>query len=139
MSTGSGCDPPQAENRKVPANNYFPDQPPAEPNETSPTRDWKVRLNEKVWALRSQHNNLVETVQNQNNNFFALQNLVRQVSNNVNNAAAKAPVLYGPHSLRFSQYQPGLYAGYIFIETDRFQAAYYSNNNAWVLIEAMGT
>lgn len=122
------------------ANNYFPDQPPAEPNETSPTRDWKVRLNEKVWALRSQHNNLYETVQNQGNNYTTLNQKVTQVTQNINNGniGSKPPVIYGTHGLRLSQYPPGLFAGFLFVETDRFQATYYSNNNAWVLLGATG-
>jgi len=117
-----------------------PDQPPSEPNETAPTRDWKVRLNEKVWALRSQHNNLYETVTNQGNNYTTLNQTVQQISQNINNTTtSKPPVIYGTHSLRLSgTYTPGPWAGYLFVETDRFQAVYYSNNNTWVLLGATG-
>lgn len=118
--------------------------PPFEAVDHPQTTNWKRLITEYVWALRSQQSNLNQTVQNFNNNVTQqitafTQQFANNNGGNNNNAAAKPPVIYGPHGNRLtSAYSPSLWPGYIYVETDRFQASYYSNSVSWILIEGTG-
>lgn len=118
--------------------------PPFEAVDHPQTTNWKRLITEYVWALRSQQSNLNQTVQNFNNNVTQqitafTQQFANNSGGNNNNATAKPPVIYGPHGNRLTAaYSPSLWPGYIYVETDRFQASYYSNSVNWILIEGTG-
>jgi hypothetical protein len=115
--------------------------PADEPSWQPRTRDWAKQTTEYVWTLRDQQANLAQTFQNFNNN---LAEQVTMIINGGNNngipiIVTKPPVVFGSHALRLtSAYSPPSWNGYIFVETDRFQAAYYSNGTQWVLVEGVG-
>lgn len=113
--------------------------PPDEPGEQPGTRDWKKLTTEYVWGLRNQGRDLAQTIQNFNEN---ITQSITKITENFNNngGVVQPPVIYGTHFLRLTAaYSPPSFAGYIFVETDRFQTAYYSDGTQWVLIEGTAT
>lgn len=116
--------------------------PEYEPSLKPRTNDWMRLFTDNVYALRGQSSNLSETIQNVNQD--VTQQITKLAANfnaaaNNNNANAQKPVLYGTHDARVANFSPETYAGYLYIETDRFQAAYYANGSAWVLVEGTAT
>lgn len=117
------------------ANNSNPDlrwYPPEEPGDLPRTSDWKKLLTNYVWDLRASSQNMAESVTNISNNVV---NLTAVINGGNSNSTSKPPVIFGTHALRLTApYVPGNWTGYLYVETDRGQATYYSNGLAWVLI-----
>ncbi len=115
--------------------------PPVEPSDSQQTTNWKRLVMQYVFSLRDQQSNLNQTVENFNNNVTEqIAKITNQIAagNNPNNSTSNPLVIYGSYLLMRS-YSPNLYTGYIFVQTDRNQAMYYSNGGAWVLIEGSGS
>lgn len=122
-------------------NNQPPPQwyPTPEPTWQPETRDWAKLITENVYTLRSRQNQLSTEVNNFNSNIVENVTKVFNEFNN-NGLAGKPPVAYGSHALRLTaSYSPAAWTGYIYVETDRFQSAYYSNGVTWVLVEGTGS
>lgn len=124
-----------AANNNAPPPQWYPNP---EPTWQPGTHDWAKLITEYVWTLRNRQSTLSSEVQNFNNN---IAENITKVFNEFNNngLAGKPPVVYGVHALRLTAtYSPVSWTGYVYVETDRFQAAYYSNGTAWVLIGGIG-
>lgn len=117
--------------------------PEYEPSLKPRTNDWMRLFTDNVYALRGQTANLNETIQSVN------QNVTQQITklaanfnaaaNNANNAAVQGPVIYGTHGARVASYSAATYAGYLYVETDRFQSCFYANGSIWILVEGIAT
>lgn len=120
------------------ASNFSPQWFFQDPALSQKTRDDLQKTMEYIWTLRNQYSNLNQTVQNVNNTIDQkVTAAVTQITAN-NSGAGKAPVVFGTHAGK-SSFSPSLYSGYLYVETDRFQACYYSNGVSWVLVEATAT
>lgn len=121
-------------------NNLNPEWQPAPfPGEYATLWTWRKLSTQYIYELRSQQANLNQTVQNFNNNVTnqVSQTINEFFNNNGGNGIIKPPVISGPHVLRLAT-PPGNANGYIFVETDRFQAEYYSNGLQWVAGAGVG-
>lgn len=115
--------------------------PEHEPTLAPKTNDWMRLVTGYVWSLRGQTSNINQTVQNLNQN---VTQQITAISQNIanaanNNATVNAPVLFGTHADRLSSFPASSYSGYLYVETDRFQACYYSNGTQWILLEGAAT
>ncbi len=63
--------------------------------------------------------------------------MINREHNNSGVTAQTQPVIYGTHALRLITV-PVSVTGYVFVETDRFQAEYYSNGLQWVAVCGVG-
>ncbi len=117
---------------------WFPDEI-ADANDPR-IKIWRRKFSEYVWELRDQQANLSQTVQNFSNNVNqTIQQSITAIINggNNNNGLISPPVIYGAHVLRLT-ISPASKPGYIFIETDRFESAFFSNGLQWVAFAGVG-
>ncbi len=124
-------------------NNLNPEwQPPEDPGDQNPrTRDWKRLTTRYIYELRAQQANLNQTVQNFSNNITQTinQSVFEIINGNNNNSGLLTPpVIFGPHVQKLTL-NPANSNGYIFVETDRNEAQYYSDGLQWVAISGTGT
>jgi len=124
-------------------NNLNPEwQPPEDPGDQNPrTRDWKRLTTQYVYELRAQQANLNSAVQNVTNNLNQTinQSVFEIINGNNNNSGLlNPPVIFGPHVQKLTL-NPANSNGYIFVETDRFEAQYYSDGLQWIAIGGTGT
>ena len=118
-------------------------QPNPFPGEDPNLFTWRKLSTQYIYDLRGQISSLNTSTQSFSNNIT--QNVTKitdqlaAIANNSNNGNSNAPpVIYNLHSLRLASYPAANYNGYLFVETDRFNAAYYSNSVQWDLIEGAG-
>lgn len=117
-------------------NSSPPWYPEHEPSLAPRTNDWMRLSTEYIWSLRGMVGGVNQTVENLNTNITKQVTAIAQaVANAANNANAKPFILYGAHATRLASFPASVYAGYLYIETDRFQACYYSNGTIWILVE----
>lgn len=100
---------------------------------------WRKLSTQYIYELRGQQADLAGEIQKFNNNLnqAVTQTINNFFNNNGGNGVLKPPVIYGPHVLRLTIPAAGV-AGYIFVETDRFQAEYYSDGLQWIAVVGSG-
>jgi hypothetical protein len=119
---------------------YFGEDPALSPT----TKDGLKLLMQYVWSLRNNQTVVNQTVSNISSNVANLNTTVTALVSTANNNAANnnnatPPVIFGTHAARTGNFAAASFSGFLFVETDRFQACYYSNGSQWILLEATAT
>ncbi len=120
-------------------NNLNPEwNPTKDPAESAGVWQWRKLVHQYLYELRGGQANLADSFNNFNSNISQTVNQkVNEFFNNNTGNLVQPPVQYGTHAARLL-ILPAAVPGYLFVETDRFEAEYFSDGLNWIAISGTG-